>query len=350
MNPSSDIYNIIIRSFKNELTEEEKALLEAWKSETRQNRIEYLDCETIWRESDRLSSSMKIDLPGSLLKIKKQTGTDKVKITWKSLFLQAAAVLLLAVLFASAYNHFIRKEAISEPVLVANQEVKAPYGTQIRLELSDGTTVNLNSGSTLQFPVSFAGSDSRRVKLTGEGFFSVAKNKDKPFLVDVGSLVVAVTGTRFNVDAYPNNRDVTVALVEGTVNLQKMTDNGLIRLATMKPNEVASCDLSGNNLQVSHQENLDKYYIWTEGKIIFSDDPIQTVVKKLGTWYNVEIEIADKKMESYHFTGTFFDEPLSQVLYLLSISSGMKYTIIPAQKLEDNSYTKQKIIIKSKRI
>jgi ferric-dicitrate binding protein FerR (iron transport regulator) len=162
-------------------------------------------------------------------------------------------------------------------------------------------------------------------------------------------MTIRVTGTRFNVDAYPENRKITVALIEGKVNLEKGSGGETMEIAFMNPGEVAEYDLAANNLRIVKELNMEKFSAWTQGKIVFSNDPILTVVEKLENWYNVEIDIADRKLESYRFTGTFFDEPVDQVLHLLSISSGMEYSIIPAKKLENNTYSKRKIILKSKR-
>ena len=93
---------------------------------------------------------------------------------------------------------------------------------------------------------------------------------------------------------------------------------------------------------------MSKYTAWTEGKIVFSNDPVSTVTEKLGNWYNVDIEIADRKLQKYRFTGTFIDEPLEQVLNILTLTSHMQYKVIPATKLGDNSYSKRKVILKSK--
>jgi len=94
--------------------------------------------------------------------------------------------------------------------------------------------------------------------------------------------------------------------------------------------------------------DLNKYTAWIDGKIVFSDDPVNTVIQKLENWYNVDIELSDKKMENYRFTGTFLDEPLEQVLSILNLTSQMQYKVIPAKRLGDNSFSKRKIILKSK--
>jgi transmembrane sensor len=111
---------------------------------------------------------------------------------------------------------------------------------------------------------------------------------------------------------------------------------------------VAQFRTDENRLYINEVADMEKFYAWTEGKMVFIDDPIHVVVEKLSNWYNVDIEIADRRLDRFRFTGTFIDEPVEQILAILSRTSPMGYSIVPSRKLEDNSYTKRKIILKSK--
>jgi len=189
---------------------------------------------------------------------------------------------------------------------------------------------------------------SRNVELTGEGHFAVSKNNSQPFIVDINKIQIKVLGTTFNVDAYPDNSTFTIALAEGKIEIQQKSPDGPKDLLVMKPNQVAVYKLSENKLEWKTEADLSKYSAWTDGKIVFFDDPVNTVIQKLENWYNVDIELSDKRLQKYRFTGTFIDEPLEQVLSILNLTSRMQYQIIPAHKLGDNSYSKRKIILKSK--
>jgi len=345
------IYDLIGKSFSGELTKEELIQLNNWKTENRSNLTEYNDYQEIWKHSDRLVMPSKIDLPISLAKTRKNAGIVNKQIKLLTVFAQIAAVLVLALLFSSLYNVFLvskPQQKIETTVSTVYQQVKASYGTQSRFELADGTVVYLNSGSSLKFPNSFNGMKSRNVELKGEGHFSVTKNSEQPFIVDINKIQVKVLGTTFNVDAYPGNTAFTIALVEGSIQIQQKSGESVKDLIEMKHNQVAFYNQSENTLQLKTEDDLNKYTAWTEGKIVFSDDPVNTVIQKLENWFNVDIELADKKLEKYRFTGTFIDEPLEQILGILNLTSQMQYQIIPAKKLDDNSYSKRKIILKSK--
>ncbi len=342
-----EIYDLIAKSFSGQLTEEEQITLNEWKLADRYNLAEYNDYTDIWNHSNHLAMLSEIDMPKSLDATRKKAGIDRRQIGWFKIFAQIAAILVLALLFSSLYNLFLVPKPYQRAEAIVYQQVKATYGTQSRVDLADGTIVYLNSGSALRFPATFNGQKNRNVELSGEGYFTVTKNSEQPFVVDIHKLQIEVHGTTFNVDAYPGNSAFKIALVEGSIRLEQKADNSEIELMDMKPNQVATYNLSENKLSLKNEDDLTKYTAWTEGKIIFSNDPVSTVLQKLGNWYNVDIEVADRKLRKYRFTGTFIDEPLEQVLNILNLTSDMRYQVIPAQKQADNSYSKRKIILKS---
>ena len=343
-----EIYSLIAKSLSGESTEEELAKLDVWKNSDRSNLSEYNDYLDIWNHSNRLAMPSQIDLPGSLNTTRKKAGIDRGQVRWLTMIVRVAAVLVLALLFSSIYNLFIAPKSGQKTDSFAYQQVKSSFGMQSRVELADGSVVYLNSGSSLRFPTSFKGMKTRKVELSGEGHFSVTKNSKQPFIVDIRKMQIRVVGTTFDVDAYPTNSAFTIALVEGSIRLQQNSGNELKDLMDMKPNQIATYQQSENSLSIKTENDLNKYTAWTEGKIVFSNDPVNIVTQKLGNWYNVDIMVADTKLNKYRFTGTFIDEPLEQVLNILILTSKMEYKVIPARKLADNSYSKRKIILKSR--
>ena len=200
---NDEIYSLIVRSFTGELTDEESEVLNNWKSTDRSNLAEFNDYQSIWEHSNRLAMPIPMNLPKYLATARKKAGIDIRPIKWMPLIAQIAAVLVLALLFSSIYNMFLVTKPIEKTESLVYQQVKATYGTQSRIDLSDGTVVYLNSGSTLRFPSSFNGQKTRNVELIGEGNFTVAKNIEQPFIVDIRKMQIKVLGTTFNVDAYP---------------------------------------------------------------------------------------------------------------------------------------------------
>ena len=346
METEQEVYELITRSLTDSLTREEKGILDTWKNKSEENLTEYLDFVSIWNVGERLSSNEDFNVIQALREIRKRAGIQNRK--WNSIWPQIAAVLLLSVIFAGLFTLLNKPQPTVEVAEIIYQEIKSTYGTQTSLKLADGTTVYLNSGSTLRFPVYFHDMETRRVELTGEGYFVVTENPSQPFIVAADSLLIEVRGTRFNVDAYHGNNNITVALVEGEVRLLRETVKGTRELTVLTQGEVATLNEEGRRLYVNEYASLNKYFAWTEGKIVFEDDPIQVVVEKLSNWYNIDIEISDRQLQRYRFTGTFINEPVEQILSILSITSPMSYSITPSVRLQDNSFSRRKVILKSK--
>lgn len=355
MNPiSEDKYALIAKFLTSHLSEAETTELEEWKLASRENLQEYNDFISLWAQSGSLEMPESINQLEAQNVIFRKAGIHSSRKRWINLAVQAAAILVLSFIFSGIYNSLIHNNRnqnfANNSSSLIYQEIKAAYGTQAKVELADGTKVFLNSGSKLRFPQTFANQQQRKVVLDGEGYFEVTKNKEQPFIVEANQLNIKVLGTKFNVDAYGDNSSVSVALVEGSVMLQGNGGGQNNDLMQLSPNQVATLNQVDQTLSKSDVADLYKYTAWINGRIVFYGDPIQTVVKKLEKWYNVDIVISDKRLESYKFTGTFIDESLEQILNILSMSSQMTYAIQPNTKQPDNSMSQRRIILKSKNL
>lgn len=214
-----------------------------------------------------------------------------------------------------------------------------------KFQLPDGTIVHLNSGSRLIFPIEFCG-NSRKVELIGEAFFEVKPDPSKPFIVKTKDINIKVLGTSFNLKAYPESNKISTTLVQGKVVLETDSAGVMKQLVELKPSDRAVYMDDNKSIQLSKEEDLDRFISWKDGKLVFFNDPIDEVADKLGIWYNVTIKIGNVSLRKYRFTATFTDEPIEQVLDLLSKSSPIKYQIKKASKLSDKSYSKREIIFK----
>lgn len=172
-----------------------------------------------------------------------------------------------------------------------------PPGGQYQVVLPDGTQVWLNSSSSLSYPTEFAG-NSRTVKLTGEAYFEVAKNKDKPFYVEMNNVQVKVLGTHFNISAYADDDDLTTTLLEGSVQISK---NGSLTL--LKPGQQAVIGSNANAITVS-KAHINEAMAWKNGYFMFNDDNIVDIMKKVSRWYDADIEYQGN-FSNQRFGGTF---------------------------------------------
>jgi ferric-dicitrate binding protein FerR (iron transport regulator) len=261
---------------------------------------------------------------------------------------RAAAILLIPVLgflfYTLSENRLINTQfAVAA---VDSLEIIAPIGSRTVVQLSDGSVVYLNYGSKIIYPQFFSG-DTREIRLYGEGFFEVAHNPEKPFIVKTGNVNVKALGTAFNVLAYPDENVVQTTLVNGKVVLEQNIGNDKTKmLSAMTPGQhsVFNC-VSGDVTCTSG--SIKKYISWKDGKLIFEDTPIDEVAEKLSRMFNVDIQV-DKEIEDYIYTVTLLDEPLFQILDLMTIATPVTYKAFPRKKLADGSYSKQKIIIEKK--
>ena len=220
----------------------------------------------------------------------------------------------------------------------------APYGSRVRFELPDGSKVWLNSGSTLKYPIRFAGK-SRKIFLNGEAYFDVKHNPDKPFIVNTKNIRVTALGTSFNVHAYSNANINDVTLVKGAVVVDKKAQNNTYKKElVMKPGQHISLNTQTGRLTSSNKDT-EKYTAWKDGILMFRNDPLSRVINEMELYYNVNIEVSDPALYKYHFHATFEDETLFETLRLLKISSGINYKICKRKKKKDGTFKKRRIIL-----
>lgn len=305
--------------------------LEDWKNSVSE---EELSDERFYHLFDQINERINSEMSSS-----KEITTSGISVFTRWL-VRAAAILLLPTLIFLSYTINEKKEISHEMALIGHDslEVVAPLGSRIMVQLSDGSTVHLNSGSKLKYPQLFRG-DKREVRLTGEGFFEVAHNPLKPFIVKSGILDVKAVGTIFNVFAYPQEKSIETTLLEGKVILEQSMSN--TTLGVMQPGEHVKYDIEDGTIS-STEGNIERYVSWKDGLLVFEDTPIVEVAGRLEKMFNVDIEISES-IKDYNYTVTIIDEPLFQILDLMTMATPVKYSVQPRKKKPDGTYTRQKI-------
>jgi transmembrane sensor len=168
--------------------------------------------------------------------------------------------------------------------------ITTPNGGQYEIVLQDGTKVWLNAGTTITYPVTFVKETERKVKLTGEAYFEVSKAPGKPFIVESTTQRIVVLGTHFNVSCF-KNEPVKTTLTEGKVEISL---NNKSQKTTLKPGDQSI--VSSNGIKVQ-QVNTEAVVAWKDGLFVFEDTDLQTVLKQISRWYDVEVDqsITDNK-------------------------------------------------------
>lgn len=197
-----------------------------------------------------------------------------------------------------------------------------PRGAEYKVSLADGTLVWLNSESELRYPVRFAG-NRRMVYLKGEGYFEVAPDKDKPFIVNAGDDVdVRVLGTKFNVSAYASDEEVITTLAEGSVEVLMPEDSTRI-----KPNEQVVFNKKEKTFY-SGEVDASVYSAWKDGEFIFEDQPLKCIMERLKRWYDMEVFYANDKVREYRLTGDLKKyENFEQAVRMIEEVAGLEVDI-----------------------
>ena len=254
------------------------------------------------------------------------------------LYSQIAAVLLLPLLI---YNTFllVGKNASDDS---AWAEIYAPPGTRTSFVLPDGSKGWLNSETRLKYPLNFK--NNRHLNLVGEAYFEVTKNKNLPLTVTTSNLDVKVLGTTFSVSALADENTTDVILEEGSVEI----DNPGIGLKTMlKPDQKLVFDNLKNEYQTTSL-NAQQYNAWKDGLLIFRNEPLADVFKRLSRWYNVKITITDDQIKRYKYRATFKNEPIEEVIRLIAMTLPIEYKIQKRAYDDQGVYAVREIVIMKK--
>ena len=204
-------------------------------------------------------------------------------------------------------------------------KIIVPNGKKLKLKLSDGTFVWLNSRSVLEFSQRFKSDvDFRLVKLSGEAYFDVAKNKDQPFLVRTNDYDVKVIGTKFNVSSYNSDHRSKTTLVEGKVEIYN--SDYLDKPLKINPDEQFVLDKNKNSI---NKKNVDVaiHTGWIEGKLIVDKMKLSEIFIKLERRYDVEIINKAEGLSNDTYNGKFDEENLRDILKTISLTAEFTYDI-----------------------
>lgn len=268
--------------------------------------------------------------------------------------LLAAASIFLFIVGASIYLLPSRYKKTANDQ--RNMELIAANGERKKITLPDGTQVWLNSGSRLSYDSMKYNRDTRVVSLSGEAFFDVSKNKDKPFVIYTKKISIKVLGTAFNVKAYPGEKRTETTLLRGAI---EFTDNNKpYQKIMLKPNEkivliedspgkttvcksidrakqqISGQDINKNKLVIEEVQPVliaDKSYIeevsWVENELVFQNETFEELIPKMERWFNVVIEVNNESIKQKHFSGVFHKESINEALYAMQIIRPFKYKI-----------------------
>lgn len=238
--------------------------------------------------------------------------------------LKYAAVFAFGIIITYCTIYFtpLKNMAVNHKVL--NTTVIGEKDQISKILLPDSSVVWVNSGSKIIYNNNF-GLANRHIQLEGQAYFHAAKNKKLPLVVQVNGLKIKVLGTRFDVNAYPEDRNVKVVLESGKVELDEVKGNSLHY--ELKPGEMATCNTESNKVTISKVETRI-YTAWKDGLMIFRDDPMAVVISQLERRFNIDVVVKDQEIYRSVFTATINNEPLDKILKAMEFSCSMKATLV----------------------
>lgn len=214
---------------------------------------------------------------------------------------------------------------ITEPAdTLMYNEIRTPRGGQYKVILSDGTHVWLNAETSLRFPVVFKG-EERKVDLSGEAYFEVAKDGRRPFRVLTTRSVVEVYGTQFNVNAYADEASVLTTLIEGSVGVGSLIDGSGGSLRVLSAGQQAAIKINGS-MEVDDRADTEEAIAWKNGRFHFNSADIRSIMRQVARWYDAEVVFEGNP--SLHFTGQITRrDDVSRVLQMMELTGEVRFRI-----------------------
>lgn len=225
-----------------------------------------------------------------------------------------------------------RTSSSATPDLVYHQ-ISVPYGKTFKIELSDGTFVHMNSGSSLRYPVHFASNGNRIVELHGEAYFEVSKDVNRPFIVQTNEINVRVLGTKFVMNSFDDSSIARTVLLEGSVALYKKDSVYDAKTsALLSPGQMGELDKNKGQI-ILKEVDPHIYMDWLEGKLIFSHKSFPEILLSLERHFNVTIENRNIQLGKQVFTASFEGESVDEILNVFRRNFPFEYTKINNNKI-----------------
>lgn len=315
-----EVYSLISKYLSREATTEDKAELSAWRKSDPLNEREFQELKESWNltHTDFLFDSSNKEKVWNRI-MSNINRIHPIKMYSRTILYRTIAVAATVALLIG----------ISIPLLFSGEEVnkivcfKTPLGQKAEVSLPDGTSVFLNSGSILTYSTDYSRTN-RSVKLEGQAFFDVVKDKEHPFDVAVGNVKVMVHGTSFDVNAYKDNAEIVVTLLTGSVSVFSSSSDKL--LANLRPNQKAIIPLYDTDKCILANCNAQEEIIWRLGKLKIDGEEFTDLVRKMERWYGVKIAVNNINTTKRYWM-TVKTESFREILEIINRITPIEYSI-----------------------
>ena len=304
---------MVVKMLNGDPSIEEKKAFEKWLGEEPGNKTAFDESNRIWEHSERMKDFHSIDVDQDLTKVKerlhvKSSGRRIIRYWW------AAAVIVLSV----GLGFLARQYILPSTVMV----IASTGDFMKETNLPDGTSVFLNKNSEIRYPEKFHRKD-RAISFSGEGFFEVARDPERPFLIDViNQATVEVLGTSFNIKSNTPDESVNIHVLTGRVAFYSTgnTDNKIF----LEKDDHALF----RNGEITRNKEMNQNFLgWKTGILYFEQEKIRNVIDELGKYYGYEIILEDSVLKDTPFTSTIDNQDLESVLKEIELVLGLEYSV-----------------------
>lgn len=318
MEESIDV--LIISYLRGEATPDEQDELLAWLEADEKNLLYFRSIKDVYDlgriEADMRSSQLDDQWNKFLEKVLPSRQTNRWLPFGKTMLRYAAVFVFGLVCMQLISLVFNRKDSLPQIT-----KVETGVGERSKVSLPDGSTVWVNACSSISYDASF-GEKNRTIRMKGEAYFEVEKDPSKPFLVHAEQFTFRVTGTSFNVYAFDDEDEVSLALVEGSVTAERGAYSEKLR-----PGEVMVYDKV--RAKIAHRKLISSSYTaWRYGEMFFDKMTFEELTRRLERNFNVKFKFDNPKIKQESFGGSFRKyEPLETIMKVISTSTPVKYRI-----------------------
>lgn len=319
MNEKFEHINSIIASYLcGEATVDEIALLNEWKNLSEENAKEFAAMQTIVSESSAMQPDFNVNTDKAWASVQRSLHQQKTIVKEPRIillnnfsFARIAALLLVAIGLSIGTYYIITSENDVAVQLATTNGIK-------KENLPDGSSFTLNKNSSVSYKKNSFGK-KRVLQLTGEAFFDVKHDEKIPFLIEAGNVTIEDIGTSFNVEAYPDSKNVLVTVASGIVKMYDSENNTI----TLNAGEEALYD--GNKKTISKSTNVEKNKTaYADRILIFDNTRLVDVIKLLNDLYNVNIVTSNSKLNGCRLTSSFNNEKIDDILSVIAETMKLK--------------------------
>lgn len=343
MDKESKIWSLIVKYLDDNLSTEQAEELENWLNESSENRWTLNIVNQIWKASEDKSQEAllkelnleqdwgiiaeKIDEKPENVKEQRVEKFRKIRKKQRlfSNLLKVAALILVAVtsVFLTLQFASVQDDAAYEPVF---KEITTKSAERASIQLGDGSSVMLNSGSKLITPDIFE-SNKRVVELQGQAFFEIKPDSERPFYVHTNKAVIEVVGTSFDVRSYDDENEIRVVVRDGAVSMSSSLEETNRRL--LSRGDIGSLNRLTMDLHSSAVDDIDQYLGWMEGRLIFKSTPVPEVFAHLQRWFDVDIktDVMSENLANKKFTADLKPRTIDDVMEVMAMSMDIDYII-----------------------